>query len=86
MLKATVTVANLMGLHARPATQFVALSQKFSSDIRLIKGGREFDAKSILSILSAGIKQGTAVELAANGDDEAEAIKQLMDLIGSLME
>jgi phosphocarrier protein len=86
MFKATVTVTNLTGLHARPATQFVALSQKFSSDIRIIKGDGEFDAKSILSILSAGITQGTTVELAANGDDEAEAVKQLTDLIGSLME
>jgi phosphocarrier protein len=36
-----IIVLNELGLHARPAMQFVDLANQFKSDIKVIKGGEE---------------------------------------------
>lgn len=86
MFTAVVTVPNKTGLHARPASQLVMLSQKFKSQILLINGATEVDPKSIISILSAGIKQGTVVDVKIEGEDEQEAGEQLVAFIEGLQE
>ncbi len=86
MFRTTITVKNRTGLHARPASQLVTLCQKFESQIRIIDGTNEVDPKSIISILSAGIKQGTTIELTTEGTDEQEAGEQLVGFIESLTE
>jgi len=86
MVSTTVTVQNKTGLHARPASQLIALCSKFESKLRILNGDDEIDPKSIISVLSGGIKQGTAVELTAEGSDEETAIQQIVALIESLTE
>jgi len=86
MFSATVTVTNKTGLHARPASQLVALCQKFKSHLCILHGDVEVDPKSIISILAAGIKQGTTVELTANGPDEEVAGQEILAFIEGLTE
>ena len=85
MFLATVTVNNATGLHARPASQFVALCQKFSSSIKIVSGSEEYNAKSIISVLSAGIKQGTALQLLIEGGDEEAAGGAIVDFINNAL-
>jgi len=86
MISTTVTVVNETGLHARPASQLATLSQTFESKLRIIRGENEMDPKSIISILSGGIAQGTTVELTAEGPDEQNAIEELVAFIEALTE
>jgi phosphocarrier protein len=86
MFSATVTVPNKTGLHARPASQLVMLSQKFESKLRIVSGDAEVDPTSIISILAAGIKQGTTVELTAEGPDEEAAGRDILNFIKGLTE
>ncbi len=86
MFKAEVTIKNKTGLHARPASALVALCQKFESQILLVGEDIEADPKSIISLLSAGIKQGTTVVLQVEGPDEETAGKKIIALIDSLTE
>ncbi|MCI1956014.1 MAG: HPr family phosphocarrier protein [Oscillospiraceae bacterium] len=87
MYKKTVTIQNATGLHARPASDFIALAAKFKSYIVIRrKGGDEDDdanAKSIVNVLSLGLAQGEEVEIEATGDDEKKAVDSLVDLINS---
>jgi phosphotransferase system HPr (HPr) family protein len=79
-------VRNAHGLHARPAALFVQTAARFSSDVRLKnlgKSGRELNAKSIMEVLTAGVDQGTHIELIAEGDDAGQAIAALRELIES---
>jgi phosphocarrier protein HPr len=77
-----VTITNETGLHARPAQKFVETAGKFVSDIKIVKeDGREADAKSILGVMSLGLEKGTTVTLRAEGNDEAEAIQALAELV-----
>ncbi|KGG79493.1 phosphocarrier protein HPr, partial [Caloranaerobacter azorensis H53214] len=51
MQKVQVELKNETGLHARPASIFVKEASKYASDIKIIKNGREYNAKSIMGIL-----------------------------------
>ncbi len=60
-VEATLILANKSGLHARPASIFVQLAKKFQSEIKIRKGEKEANAKSILSVLSLGAECGDEV-------------------------
>ena len=76
-------IKNKLGLHARAAAMFVRLSNKFSSDIKLIKDGYEVNGKSILGILSLAAIQGTEVRISVQGKDASEALAEIEKLIES---
>ena len=71
------------GLHARPAAEFCKTATGFKSKITLTKDGEDFEAKSILMVLSAGVAHGDEVTITANGEDEKEAIEALKNLLTS---
>lgn len=84
MVTKQVEFINKTGLHARPASDFVMLAKKYESKITICKeGGEPVNAKSVVRLLAEGIGQGTKAELAAEGQDEAEAIEALADLVAS---
>ncbi|HEX9830808.1 MAG: HPr family phosphocarrier protein [Thermodesulfobacteriota bacterium] len=76
-------IKNKLGLHARAAAMFVRLSNKFSSDIKLMKDGYEVNGKSILGILSLAAIQGTEVKISVQGEDAREALAEIEKLIES---
>jgi phosphotransferase system HPr (HPr) family protein len=75
--KAHVIVGGPVGLHARPAAEFVRIAERFRSDVRLTKDGMRVNAKSILAILTLAAEAGAEVVLEVNGADEHEAFEQL---------
>jgi phosphocarrier protein len=83
MLQNTVVVQNQVGLHARPATFFIQKANEFKSSIWIEKEDRRVNAKSLLGILSLGIVGGTTIKIIADGADEEEAVKGLVDLVDS---
>lgn len=84
MITCELTITNKTGLHARPATLWVKEATQFQSKIQLKKGDKTIDGKSMLGILSLGLGQGTAIELIADGPDEAEAVSRLQQLLADL--
>ena len=76
-----VKVQNQVGLHARPATFFIQKANEFKSTIMVEKEERKVNAKSLLGVLSLGIKKGSNIVISAEGADEEEAVKALCALI-----
>ena len=76
-----VTIANRLGLHARPAMSFVDMATGFKSDIAVHKGSQKVDGKSIMQMMMLGATQGTELEVVANGPDADDAIKALKELV-----
>ena len=76
-----VTVENQVGLHARPATFFIQKANEFKSSIWVEKEERRVNAKSLLGVLSLGIVKGTKITLIADGSDEEDAVKALVELV-----
>jgi phosphotransferase system HPr (HPr) family protein len=81
VVRRSFTISNKLGLHARAAAKLVQITNQFQSRIRLLKNGQEADAKSILGILTLSCPQGTQIEVHAEGEDAAEAVKALALLI-----
>lgn len=78
-LRATTTLVNRDGLHARPAAQFVTSASGYQSDITV--NGKS--AKSLLGILALGLPAGSELVLEASGVDAQQALDALVALIES---
>jgi phosphotransferase system HPr (HPr) family protein len=75
-----------VGLHARPAAQFVKTASRYSCDIQLenvTRGSETVNAKSIMSVLTCGVEQGHRIRLTADGEDAKVALAALTELIES---
>ena len=81
MTEVTTMIVNKKGIHARPASVFVQTASKFKSRIWIEAKGKTVDAKSILMIMSMGLVKGTEITISADGEDEAEAVKTLKELV-----
>ena len=74
-------ILNPLGLHARAAARFVHAASGFTCRIRVGRGSREVDGKSIMGLLLLAASQGTGVTITADGPDEDAAIAVLCALI-----
>jgi phosphocarrier protein len=81
MLNSEVAIVNKLGLHARAAAKFVNLASGFDSEISLSRNGHTVNGKSIMGVMMLAAAKGTTLELVANGNDEAEALQQLEQLV-----
>ena len=62
-----------LGLHARPAGQFVVLASRFASEISVGRGEDWVDGRSVLSLLSLAASRGTKLRIRAVGPDAQAA-------------
>ena len=81
--EATVTIVNELGLHARAATVFVQVASKFQADILVEKDEREVNGKSILGVMTLIAIKGARIRIKARGDDAAEAVEALKELVAA---
>ena len=86
MVEKTVVIVNETGLHARPANGLVNLTKKFSSLVELIKENKTANAKSIINILTLDLNKGADVLVRTNGEDEVEALEQVVSYLENLTE
>ena len=76
-----LTILNSLGLHARAAAKFVHTAGGFTAHIRVARGDREVDGKSIMGLLLLAAAKGTSIRISADGPDEADAISALCALV-----
>ena len=74
-------VRHRMGLHARPAADFVRLANTFTSEVHLKKGRRAVNSKSIMGILMLAAGSGCRVVVEAQGPDAEAAVKCLSEFL-----
>jgi phosphocarrier protein len=81
-----IVVSNKLGLHARPAMQFVDLANSFTSDIIVRKFGEEpgeADGKSVMQMIILAATEGTRMRIEASGEDAEKAVTELAQLFES---
>lgn len=81
MQTCNLAIMNALGLHARAAAKFVHTAGAFASHIRVGRGEREVDGKSIMGLLLLAAAQGCAIRISADGPDEGDAIAALCALV-----
>ncbi len=78
-----MTVVNQLGLHARAAARFVNVAARFESQVRVGRGAKMMDGKSIMGILLLAAARGVALTITADGPDEQAAVDALAQLVES---
>ena len=79
MKKEKIILQNETGLHARQEGEIVKLASTFKCDVNIAANGRTVNAKSILAIMSLGIKENTEIEIECNGEDEEVAMSEIVN-------
>ena len=83
MVTAKTKLVNPQGMHMRPAQLFVNTMAKYKSDVTIIFGDKTINAKSIMHLMAACIKQGSEIEIQCCGEQEADALKAAVELVES---
>jgi len=86
MAKQEFTILNKLGIHARPAAQFVKTANRFQADIFVEKDGEEVDGKSIMGLMMLAAGNGSMIIITAEGVDADVALEALGDLIARKFE
>ena len=81
--RATFTLINQLGLHARASAQLVNLAGRYSSEITIRRNGEAANCKSIMGVLMLAAPCGTSIEVEAYGPDSDEAVQKIGELIAN---
>jgi phosphocarrier protein HPr len=81
MIKATATISNKLGLHARASAKLTKLAGSFPCEVWIARGERRVNAKSIMGVMMLAAGMDSAVELDVHGEREQEAMDALLALI-----
>ena len=81
-----LTIQNKLGIHARPAAQFVKTASNFNCEVRVEKDGEEVDGKSIMGLMMLAAGHGSTILVTTDGADEQAAFTALEDLINRKFE
>lgn len=76
-----ITITNALGLNATNAPLMVQKANGFKSTILIQTEDRQVNAKSLLGVISLGVKKGTEITLIADGADEQEALDAICKLV-----
>jgi phosphocarrier protein HPr len=76
-----ITITNQLGLHARASGALVRLASTFQAEITVAKDGTQVNAKSIMGLLLLAAANGSRIEIAAEGEDEQEALAAIEALV-----
>ncbi|HEX4666259.1 MAG TPA: HPr family phosphocarrier protein [Chthoniobacterales bacterium] len=79
-----ITIVNELGLHARPAAEFVRRANAFRSEIHLVTATGKFSAFSLIDVMRANLERGAVATLEAVGPDAEEAVAKLARVVSEL--
>jgi phosphocarrier protein len=82
-LRASVTIRNRKGLHARASAKFVKVAEGFDATVRVRRDKHTVGGTSIMSLMALAAGPGTELVLEAHGPDAAQALEALVSLVES---
>lgn len=83
LIEEEMVILNKLGMHLRPAQQFVQTVLKFQCDVYIQKDGQRVNAKSIMGLLTLAASQGTHLIVQCEGDDAQNALDAVRELVES---
>lgn len=79
MKKVTVKIVDPQGFHARPVGVLVNELKKYTCEATIFHNGRVVECDSVLGVLALGIPTGEDFVIAADGKQEAEALRNVVE-------
>ena len=86
MISGNIIIVEKHGLHIRPAKKLCQVAADYKSKISLEYGNTTANAKSLLNVLGAGIRQGANIRVVCDGEDEREAFEAVMKVLTDIKE
>nr|MBN2278261.1 HPr family phosphocarrier protein [candidate division Zixibacteria bacterium] len=83
MVEKKVKVINRLGMHARPSAMFVTHASRFKAEVFIEKDGLKVVGKSIMGVMMLAAEKGAELIISAIGEDEKEAVEELVKLVAS---
>ncbi len=83
VVERTAPIVNSLGLHARPAAEFVKTANRFHAQISVRKDDLEVNAKSIMGMMMLAAECGSSLLIRADGDDAEQAVAALLALVAA---
>ena len=83
VVERTAPIVNQLGLHARPAAEFVKIANRFASQIAVRKDDLEVNGKSIMGMMMLAAERGSELYIRAEGDDAEAALAALVALVAA---
>jgi len=83
VVERSAPIVNSLGLHARPAAEFVKVAAKFQAHITVAKDGLEVNGKSIMGMMMLAAECGSSLLIKADGDDAEAAVAALLALVAA---
>jgi phosphocarrier protein len=74
-------IVNRLGLHARPAKEFVETANRFESSVTVRKDDQEVNGKSLVDMMTLGATAGTVLTLDVEGEDADACLEALEELV-----
>lgn len=81
MVYKELLITNADGLKASTAASFVQIANQYDSQVLIEFSNKKINAKSIMGVLSLGVKNGDSIFVFANGKDEQEAADALAGFV-----
>ena len=81
MIEKNTTIGNPTGMHARPASKLLAITKKYGCTLTLAANGKAVNPRSILNLLSMGLKQGSQVTVRTDGVNEEQAADEIAEYL-----
>ena len=79
--RATLTIKNRLGLHARAAALLVQTAGRFDAEVLVAKDGQEVNGRSIMGIMMLAAEQGSTIDVTTSGPQAAEALEAIRELV-----
>ena len=83
MIAREALIVNPLGVHARPAAEFVKTANRFSAAVEIRRGEMSVNGKSIMGVMMLAAEQGATIVISANGDDAEAAVEALCALVAA---
>ncbi len=80
MIERTATIRNGQGIHCRPSAKIVTEASRHPCQILVLADSGEADLRSLLSLVSLGLQEGTTVRIQVTGGDEKSVCDQMVEL------
>ena len=74
-------IVNPLGMHARPAAEFVKVANRFKSAVQVRKDDLAVDGKSIMGVMMLAAECGSSVFIKTDGEDADAAMAALLALV-----
>ena len=83
IIKKKIKIINAQGLHARPASVFVKIANRYESEVTVRKGKEAVNGKSIMGLMTLAANQGSILEIEVSGADAEKAMAELEQFLSS---